>query len=149
PDLPRWAGQYPCAAMVDEIEAGNLRALLILGGNPLTAFPDPERTARAFRSLDVLAVADILDHELIALATHVLPATAQLERADLPMIEGPSLSTGTQFTEAVVAPVAERRPVWGMLGALGRRARWGGVQPRRPGAPPRPRRPRRSRPRRV
>jgi anaerobic selenocysteine-containing dehydrogenase len=107
--------------MVDEIEAGNLRALLVLGGNPLTAFPDPERTARAFRSLDVLAVADVLDHELVSLATHVLPATAQLERADLPMIEGPSLSTGTQFTEAVVAPVAERRPVWWMLGELGRR----------------------------
>jgi len=121
PDLPRWAGQYPCAAMVDEIEAGNLRALMILGGNPLTAFPDPERTARAFRSLDVLAVADILDHELVALATHVLPATAQLERADLPMIEGPALSTGTQYTDAVVAPVAERRPVWWMLGQLGRR----------------------------
>jgi len=94
---------------------------MILGGNPLTAFPDPERTARAFRSLDVLAVADILDHELVALATHVLPATAQFERADLPMIEGPALSTGTQYTDAVVAPVAERRPVWWMLGQLGRR----------------------------
>jgi anaerobic selenocysteine-containing dehydrogenase len=121
PDLPRWAGQYPCAAMVDEIEAGNLRALLILGGNPLTAFPDPERTARAFARLDVLAVADVFDHELTQLATHVLPATAQLERADLPMIEGPALSTGTQYTDAIVAPAAQRKPVWWMLGQLGRR----------------------------
>ena len=121
PDLPRWAGQYPCAAMVDEIEAGNLRALVILGGNPLVAFPDPERTARAFRTLDVLAVADALDNELTALATHVLPATAQLERADLPMIEGVSLTTGTQFTDAVVAPGAERKAVWWMLGQVGRR----------------------------
>ena len=52
----------------------------------ITAFPDPDRTARAFRSLDVLAVADILDHELVDLATHVLPATAQFERADLPSL---------------------------------------------------------------
>jgi anaerobic selenocysteine-containing dehydrogenase len=107
--------------MVDEIEAGNLRALVILGGNPLVAFPDPERTARAFRSLDVLAVADVVDHELTALATHVLPATAQLERADLPMIEGVALTTGTQFTDAVVAPGAQRKPVWWMLAQLGRR----------------------------
>lgn len=121
PDLPRWAGQYPCAAMVDEIEAGNLRALVVLGGNPLVAFPDPERTARALRSLDVLAVADVVDHELTALATHVLPATAQLERADLPMIEGVALTTGTQFTDAVVPPGAQRRPVWWILGQLGRR----------------------------
>lgn len=121
PDLPRWAGQYPCVAMVDEIEAGNLRALVVLGGNPLAAFPDPERTARALASLDVLAVADVVDHELTELATHVLPATAQMERADLPMIEGVALSTGTQFTDAVVAPAAEHRAVWWMLGQLGRR----------------------------
>lgn len=121
PDLPRWAGQYPCAALVDEIEAGNLRALVVLGGNPLAAFPDPDRTARALASLDVLAVADVVDHELTALATHVLPATAQMERADLPMIEGVALGTGTQFTDAVVAPGAQRRPVWWMLGRLGRR----------------------------
>jgi len=37
------------------------------------------------------------------------------------MIEGPALSTGTQYTDAVVAPVADRRPVWWMLGQLGRR----------------------------
>lgn len=121
PDLPRWAGQYPCAAMVDEIEAGHLRALVVLGGNPLVAFPDPERTARALASLDVLAVADVVDHELTALATHVLPATAQMERADLPMIEGVALTTGTQSTAAVVVPAAERRPVWWILGQLGRR----------------------------
>ncbi|MBM3692647.1 MAG: molybdopterin oxidoreductase [Actinobacteria bacterium] len=121
PDLPRWAGQYPCAAMVDEIEAGNLRALVILGGNPLVAFPDPDRTAAALASLDVLAVADVVDHELVGLATHVLPATAQMERADLPMVEGISLTTGTQYTDAVVPPAAERRPVWWILGELGRR----------------------------
>lgn len=121
PDLPRWAGQYPCAGMVDKVEAGNLRALVILGGNPLTAFPDPERTARAFRQLDVLAVADVYDNELTALATHVLSATAQMERADLPMIEGPALSTGTLYSEAMVPAAAERKPVWWLLGQLGRR----------------------------
>jgi len=121
PDLPRWAGQYPCAALVDEIEAGHLRALLVLGGNPLTAFPDPDRTARALRRLEVLAVADIVENDLTAMATHVLPAAAQLERADLPMIEGVSLATGTQYTGAVVPLSAERRPVWWMLGQLGRR----------------------------
>lgn len=121
PDLPRWAGQYPCAALVDEIESGHLRALLVLGGNPLAAFPDPDRTARALASLDVLAVADVVDHELTRLATHVLPATAQMERADLPMIEGVALTTGTQYTDAVVPAAAQRKPVWWMLGQLGRR----------------------------
>ena len=31
PELPRWLGEYPVAAMADEIEAGRLRALLVAG----------------------------------------------------------------------------------------------------------------------
>ena len=45
PDLPMWLGEVPCGAMVDEIENGNLKALFINGGSPLTAFPEPERVA--------------------------------------------------------------------------------------------------------
>lgn len=48
PELSGWAGQYPCVAMADEIEAGNLRALVVVGGSPLTAFPNP--AARCARS---------------------------------------------------------------------------------------------------
>jgi len=37
------------------------------------------------------------------------------------MIEGVSLTTGTQFTDAVVTPGAQRKAVWWMLGQVGRR----------------------------
>ena len=114
-------GQYPCVAMVDEIEAGNLRALVVGGGNPIHAFPDIDRTRAAFVSLDVLAVVDVADNELTDLATHVLPAVGQLERADLTLAENVSLRSGTQYTPAVVAPAAERRPVWWIFGQLARR----------------------------
>ena len=83
PELRRVAGQMPAVAMVDEIEAGHLRALVVTGGNPLTAFPEPDRVRAALSSLDVLAVIDVMHNELCSLATHVLPATGQLERADL------------------------------------------------------------------
>ena len=118
PELPTVIGQYPCVAMVDEIEAGTLRALFIGGGNPLTAFPDPDRTRAALASLDVLAVVDVIDSELTGLATHVLPATAQLERADLTLAEPVSIRSGIQYTPAVLAPYAERRPVWWIFGRL-------------------------------
>jgi anaerobic selenocysteine-containing dehydrogenase len=121
PDLPRWLGQLPCAGMADEIAAGNLRALVIVGGNPLTAFPDAARTRDALRSLDVLAVVDVVHHELTAMATHVLPAAGQLERADLPMLEQYAFGNGIQFTPAVVAPGARRRPTWWVMAQLGRR----------------------------
>ncbi len=114
-------GQYPCVAMVDEIEAGNLRALVVGGGNPLHAFPDIERTRAAFASLDVLAVVDVAENELTELATHVLPATGQLERADVTLAENVSLRSGVQYTAPVVPAVAERRPVWWIFGQLARR----------------------------
>ena len=121
PELPRVAGQVPAAALVDEIEAGNVRALVVTGGNPLAALPEPDRTRRALASLEVLAVVDVLDTELTALATHVLPAAGQLERADLTLAEHVALRSGVQATRAVVPLGAERRPAWWIMGSLARR----------------------------
>ena len=121
PELPRVIGQLPAVAMVEEIEAGYLRALVITGGNPITAFPEPDRVRAALRALEVLVVIDVVDTELTAIATHVLPATGQLERADLTLAELTAVRSGLQATRAVVAPVAERKPVWWMLAALARR----------------------------
>ena len=120
-DLGRWMGQFPCAGMADEIAAGELRALVIVGGNPLTAFPDAPRTRAALASLDVLAVVDVIHSDLTAIATHVLPVAGQLERADLPMLEQYAFGNGIQYTDAVVAPGARRRPTWWVMAQLGRR----------------------------
>ncbi len=120
PELPRVLGQIPAVALADEIEAGNVRALIVTGGNPLTAFPQPARLLAALQTLDVLAVVDVADNALTALATHVLPATGQLERADITLAELTALHSGLQATRAVVEPVAERRPVWWMFAALNR-----------------------------
>ena len=49
PELPRVLGQIPAVALVDEIEAGNIRALFVTGGNPLTAFPQPARLRAALQ----------------------------------------------------------------------------------------------------
>jgi anaerobic selenocysteine-containing dehydrogenase len=118
PDLPRMAGQLPAVALADEIEAGHVRALLVTGGNPIVAFPEPDRLRTALAKLDVLAVVDVAEHELTQLATHVLPATGQLERADLSIAELTAVRSGLQATDAVVPPVGERKPVWWMLGSL-------------------------------
>jgi anaerobic selenocysteine-containing dehydrogenase len=122
PDLSRVAGQMPVAALVDEIEAGRLKVLVITGGNPLSAFPEPDRFRRAVALLDALVVIDVAESELCDLATHVFPVTGQLERADLALAEQVAFRSGMQFTPAVVEPVAERRPVWWILGSLAARS---------------------------
>lgn len=122
PDLSGRFGELPCAGIVDEIEAGNLRALVILGGNPLIAWPQPRRVERALRTLDVLAVVDVIGHDVTDLATHVLPAAGQLERADVPTgAEVYALQSFSQFTPAVLPPAGRRRPAWWILAELGRR----------------------------
>jgi anaerobic selenocysteine-containing dehydrogenase len=122
PELPRRFGEYPCAGLVDEIESGNVRALVVVGGNPITALPDVERLRRAFSRLDVLAVVDVVDTATTALATHVLPAAGQLERSDVPwLLDGYQLAVATQYTPAVVPPAAQRRPVWQIFAGLGAR----------------------------
>ncbi len=122
PELPRRFGQYPCVAMADEIEAGNLRALLSLAGNPVRSFADPARLEAAFARLDVLAVADIRQTATTDVATHVLPCTGPFERPDA--TSGAELYqplVAAQYVPPLVAPVAERRPLWWIAAQLGRR----------------------------
>jgi anaerobic selenocysteine-containing dehydrogenase len=122
PDLPSRMGEYPSAALADQIESGEVRALVVYGGNPLSSFPDPERLAAAVRSLDVVAVVDIVQTETVDAATHVLPSTGQLERADIPYFLDQFLSeVGSRYTPAVVSPGEERLHAWQIFHALGSR----------------------------
>ena len=122
PDLPHVAGQVPSVALADEIEAGNVRILVVTGGNPLAAFPEPDRLRAALSSLDALVVIDVVETELTELATHVLPAAGQLERADLSLAEHVALRSGVQADgRPVVPPVDERRSSRWMLASLAQR----------------------------
>lgn len=116
PELHGVFGEMPCVAMADEIEAGNLRALVIAGGSPLTAFPDPERMADALGKLDALAVLDIVASPLTGLATHLYPGAAPLERTNIQAWNG-----RTGIAPMVVAPAAGRRPTWKFFAQLGER----------------------------
>lgn len=119
PDLPRYFGQTPCAALADEIERGPLRTLIVFGGNPITAIPDPDRMTRALQSLDAMAVIDVVPSELTVLATHVFPATGMLERTDINgLLNRPYLAS---LSTPVLAPVAERCHSWYVIGQLARR----------------------------
>jgi anaerobic selenocysteine-containing dehydrogenase len=121
PELPSWLGEYPCSALPDEVEAGNLRALIVLGGNPALQMPDSARTDRALRQLEVLAVADIVPTETTALASHVLACADQLERADLTLIHDSLLPhVMAQYTPALVRRAPGRRPLWWVLREIGR-----------------------------
>ncbi len=121
PEARSFLGEWPCAALADEIDAGNIRALLNLGGGLLTAFPNAAALRPALGRLEVLATLEILPTEITAVSSHVLPAKDQLERADVTLWDILSTSVSAQYTPAVVAPTGERRSSWWVLAELGRR----------------------------
>jgi anaerobic selenocysteine-containing dehydrogenase len=119
PELRTVAGEYPCAAMADEIEAGNLRALLNLSGGLVSCLPETERSVAALHRLEVLASIDVLATATTAISTHLLPCKDQLERADLPYAIDISYPwVATQYTPRAVEPVGERRSFWWILTQL-------------------------------
>ncbi|MCP3975205.1 MAG: molybdopterin-dependent oxidoreductase, partial [bacterium] len=119
PELPRRLGEHPAAALADEIEASNVRALIVVGGNPLAAFPEVDRLEKALQALDVLVVIDVVETPTTRLATHVLPSTGQLERPDMPhYIDQFHPIVATRYTAAVVPPGADRKSTWWILARL-------------------------------
>jgi anaerobic selenocysteine-containing dehydrogenase len=115
-------GERPCAALADEIEAGTVRALLVLGGDPLTALPDTGRLASALARLEVLAVADVLENDTVRAASHVLAAAGMLERRDLTWYTDRFAPVqAAQRTDAVLAPAHGRRTVEDLVADLAAR----------------------------
>jgi anaerobic selenocysteine-containing dehydrogenase len=121
PGTRSFMGEWPCAALVDEIAAGNIRAVLNLGGSLMTSFPDTGLLEPALRSLEVLATTEIIANQTTALSTHVLPTKDQLERSDITIWDVLSSRVSAQHTPAVVNPVGDRRSMWWFLAELGRR----------------------------
>ncbi len=121
PETQAFLREWPCAALPDEINAGNIRAFLNLGGSLLTAFPNTGSLLPALEKLDVLATTEILPNETTAISTHVLPTKGQLERPDVTLWDILSPRVSAQHTDALVAPVGQRRSMWWVLAEIGRR----------------------------
>jgi anaerobic selenocysteine-containing dehydrogenase len=115
PDIPPCGGEWPASLIPDEIEAGRLRALIVVGGNLVTALPDTERVVRALGAIDVLVGLDIQHTPTTDLATHVFACADQLERPDVLPLEMHASALYQQYTDAVVTPPPRRPPLWRTL----------------------------------
>ena len=122
PELRGTAGDYPCAAIPDEIAARFLRAMFVFGGNLETCLTETDRTYEALKQLEVLAVLDVRHTRTTDIATHVLPTKDQLERSDISFVTDSSFPIMvSQYTPAMVEPLGERKAFWWIVGQLGKR----------------------------
>lgn len=78
-DLPPTPG-LTVVEMMHAAEEGRVKAMLIMGENPMLSDPNLSHVEQALRSLDLLVVADIFMSETAALAHVVLPAASAMEK---------------------------------------------------------------------
>ncbi|MCF6286957.1 MAG: molybdopterin-dependent oxidoreductase [Candidatus Hydrogenedentes bacterium] len=86
---PEVMGEFPCAAMAEEITTpgpGQIRGMLTMGGNPVLSTPDGARLDKALASLDFMVSFDVYLNETTRHAHVILPDVSPFERThyDLP-----------------------------------------------------------------
>jgi formate dehydrogenase len=121
-DLPEVMGTMPAGILAEEITTpgpSQLRAMLLVSGNPVLSVPDGRRLEQALQQLELLVALDLGINDSNRHADFILPTTTFLEREDLPLQMFPyQLQTFVQWTPPVVAPRGEARQEWEILGDI-------------------------------
>jgi anaerobic selenocysteine-containing dehydrogenase len=79
-------GEYPVSALAEEIDTpdtqsgAHIRAMFVIGGNPIVSTPDASRLRAAFESLDFMVSVDPYLTATNSLADVVLPVSSPLTR---------------------------------------------------------------------
>jgi len=118
-----WGGELPRAPglkatdMVEQIASGTIRAMYIVGENPLLSEPNLHHATGLLRSLDFLVVQDLFLHETAELADVVLPACSFAEK------DGTFTNSErrVQRVRRAIAPVGQARPDWEIICDIARR----------------------------
>ena len=103
--------------MVEVIDSGRIRAMYIMGENPLLSDPDVNHLKRSLASLEFLVVQDIFLTETAALADVVLPGASFAEK------DGTFTNTErrVQLVRKAIDPIGGARPDWQIVQELARR----------------------------
>jgi formate dehydrogenase alpha subunit len=116
----QWKGELPTdrgaslIEMLDQAKAGSLKAMFIVGENPVGSLPAAIHAEEALRKLDLLVCQELFLTETAALAHVVLPAASSLEK------HGTFTNTEghVQAVRPSIEPVGESRPDWEIFSAL-------------------------------
>jgi formate dehydrogenase alpha subunit len=103
--------------MVDAAERGDVKAMYIMGENPVLSDPDSNHVIKALKALDLLVIQDIFLTETAQLAHVVLPGCSYAERD--------GTITGTdrriQLIREAIPPLGESKADWVIICELAQR----------------------------
>jgi formate dehydrogenase alpha subunit len=110
---PRQPG-LPLPDMLDAARSGKLKAMFIVGENPVGTLPPQAQAAEALAALDLLVVQELFPTETTQLAHVVLPAASYAEKnGTFTNSEG-----HVQAVRQAIDPIGESRPDWEIESAL-------------------------------
>jgi predicted molibdopterin-dependent oxidoreductase YjgC len=115
-DLPGQIGLTIVEAMHAASE-GKVRAVYVMGENPMMSDPNTSHVEQALRNLDFLVVQDIFPSDTALLAHIILPAASSLEK------DGTFTNTErrVQLIHQVLSAPGEARPDWQITGEIAAR----------------------------
>ena len=120
PDLPARESESAVSGLADEIQAKNIKVLICVGGNPLTAFPDNKKTLMALNELEAFVVLDTHTNDLTNIADYALPVSGQLERIDSSIYtQNSSPVVAIQYTDRIVEAPDQVKQVFEVFSLLG------------------------------
>ena len=122
PDVVDVLGDWPCAVLPDEIEAGNIRALFNFGGRILRNFPDTNALRPALDKLEFNVMTEIVGNETSEAASHVLPTKGVLEREEFTRWDTLNWNVSLQYSAPLVPVSGDRRAAWWVISQIMRRA---------------------------
>jgi anaerobic selenocysteine-containing dehydrogenase len=123
--LTQLGEEMPCNVLADEILTpgdGQIKALIVVGGNPVVAFPNQDKVVAAMQALDLLVCIDIRESETARHADYVLAPAMCLERDDITNLsEWWHETPYARYTRALVPPPGDTIDEWEMFWEIARR----------------------------
>ncbi len=95
-----------------------VRAGFFYKQNPLQSVPDMEKTAKAFDTMDLIVVIDVIPNDTAVYADVILPDTSYLEREELVKSFGNLPEPVIVHRAAAMKPLYNSRPIYDMLKPL-------------------------------
>ncbi|WP_050928295.1 molybdopterin-containing oxidoreductase family protein [Aestuariivita boseongensis] len=101
-------------AIIDAMEQGCIKVLLVLGSNFLSSFPDTDRVRAALGKVDLIVAYDIFSNQTIReVADIVLPGTIWLEE-----IGAKATNTHVYLSDQALTPRDQTRPLYELYKGL-------------------------------
>jgi len=111
--IPEVAAEFPSSTLADEILTpgeGQIRAMVLVAGNPVLTVPQGRRVDEALASLDFCVAVDYYVNESTRHADVILPPTTALEREEFDLVfPAVSVRNHVRWGDKVIEPEPDSR----------------------------------------